>query len=204
MQPLCLNTGFLPCAGKGRRVIIKKRIFEKNRDTHGELTPEDSRDILNRALYNPDIVGENQPVRRPDYKVAIQTGDKNAVVVLDVYAGKENIEIVGWRKIDAKGLEKIKRQAEREDGQLLILPSETSEEAGALSGPTSDSPSKGKVNALSGDKQAESEESFEFSPEDKRGEGSVQSAVKTASGVVNTNPTKENLEILNLYYLNGR
>lgn len=38
--------------------------------------------------------------------------------------------------IDAQGLTKIKRQAEREDGKLLILPSENSEEVGALSNPT--------------------------------------------------------------------
>ena len=47
-----------------------------------------------------------------------------------------------WHEADKRGLEKIKRQAEREDGQLLILPSETSEEAGALSGPTFDSPNE--------------------------------------------------------------
>jgi len=35
--------------------------------------------------------------------------------------GKENLEIVGWRQVDSSGLEKLKRQAAREDGQLLIL-----------------------------------------------------------------------------------
>ena len=39
-----------------------------------------------------------------------------------------------------------KRQTEREDGQLLILPSVPTEEAGALSGPTSKSPSDNKGN----------------------------------------------------------
>lgn len=53
----------------------------------------------------------------------------------------------------------IVKGEEREDGQLLILPSETSEEAGALSGPTFDSPSDGKVNTLSADKQMDSAES---------------------------------------------
>lgn len=67
------------------------------------------------------MVGTNQPLCSPDYKVAIQTGDKNVVVVLDVYAGKDYIEIVGWRMIDAKGLERMKRQTTREGGQFLIL-----------------------------------------------------------------------------------
>lgn len=90
----------------GRRAIIKKNVFEKNRKNHPELSTEENRDILNRALYNPNIIGQTHHISRPDYKVAIQTGDKNAVVVLDVYAGKDHVEIVGWRKIDGKGLEK--------------------------------------------------------------------------------------------------
>lgn len=53
----------------------------------------------------------------------------------------------------------IVKGKEREDGQSLILPSESSEEAGALSGPTLDSPTDRKVNTLSADKQTESAES---------------------------------------------
>ena len=55
----------------------------------------------------------------------------------------------------------IVKGKEREDGQSLILPSESSEEAGALSGPTLDSPTDRKVNTLSADKQAASAESSE-------------------------------------------
>lgn len=141
---------------QGRKVIIKKRIFEKNRDNHKELTPEQSRDILMRALYNPNLVGPGQPVTRPDYKVAIQTGDKNAVVVLDVYAGKDNVEIVGWRKVDAKGLEKMKRRAEREGGQFLILSPESGS-AAALSALPSEASSDRKVNTKSTDTQIQAE-----------------------------------------------
>lgn len=150
----------------GRRVIIKKDIFVKNRDTHSELTPADSRDILQRALYNPNLVGTTQPIRRPDYRVAIQTGDKNSVVVLDVYAGKEYVEIVGWRKVDSKGLEKMKRQSEREGGQFLILsPGEGS--AAALSALPSEVSSVGKDNALLSEKQisgGESSEGYKIGP----------------------------------------
>lgn len=48
--------------------------------------------------------------------------------------------------------QKITRQAEREDGQLLILPS-IKEEAGALSGPTTGSSTDGKVTTTSAEKQ---------------------------------------------------
>ena len=143
---------------KGRKVIIKRNVFVKNRDTHAELSPEDGRDILHRALYNPNLVGSTQPIRRPDYKVAIQTGDKNAVVVLDVYAGKDNVEIVGWRKVDDKGLEKMKKQSEREGGQFLILsPSEGS--AAALSALPFDASSDSKDNGFSANSQINMEQS---------------------------------------------
>lgn len=46
--------------------------------------------------------------------------------------------------LDDRGLEKIKRQATREDGQLPMLPSESSEEVGALSNPTQGLSSDGK------------------------------------------------------------
>lgn len=106
---------------EGRSVIIKKNVFLKNGNTHVELEPADSRAILKSALYNPNLVGSTQPIKRPDYKVAIRTGEKNAVVVLDVFRDKEHVEIVGWRLVNEKGLAKMQRQAEREGGQFLIL-----------------------------------------------------------------------------------
>lgn len=105
----------------GKPIIIKKNIFEKNLTHHAELEPEDSRAILENALYNPNLIGQTQPVKRPSYKVAVQTGDRNSIVVLDIYNDKKQVEIIGWRLINEKGLEKMKRQAEREGGQFLIL-----------------------------------------------------------------------------------
>lgn len=148
----------------GKRVIIKKNIFERNALRHDELKPEMSRAILNEALYNPTLYGQNKPLSRPNNWIVINVPDgkgNNKLVVLEVNEIKDNVEIVHWHEADERGLEKIKRQAEREDGQLLILPSETSEEAGALSGPTFDSPSDGKDNTLSADKQTDGAESSE-------------------------------------------
>ena len=145
----------------GKPVIIKKNIFVKNKIRHPELSPEDGRNIFKRALYNPNLYGSSQPMTRPDYKVVIQTGAYNAIVVLDVYQYKENIEIIGWRLIDEKGLEKMKRQANREGGQFLILsPLEGS--AAALSALPSDL-SADKDNANSSDVQAKSGKGAKFS-----------------------------------------
>ncbi|MBO7561917.1 MAG: hypothetical protein J6T04_03405 [Bacteroidales bacterium] len=105
----------------GRSVIIKSNIFTKNAKSHPELSSTKSREILKQALYSPDMYGSSQPKSRPDYKVVIHQNSLNAIVILDVFVGKENLEIVGWRQVDSSGLEKLKRQAAREDGQLLIL-----------------------------------------------------------------------------------
>ena len=73
------------------------------------------------------------------------TYGNNRLVLIELSPEKENAEIVHWHYIDDKGLEKIKRQAEREGGHILILPSESSEEAGGLSSRTPDLSSGGKV-----------------------------------------------------------
>ncbi|MBE6181270.1 MAG: hypothetical protein E7148_01045 [Rikenellaceae bacterium] len=159
----------------GRPIVIKKSIFEKNGETHVELSPTDSREILQSALYNPNLVGTTQPIKRPDYKVAIQTGEKNAVVVLDVYRKKDYVEIVGWRKVNARGLEKMKRQAEREGGQFLILsPNEGS--AAALSALPSGLSSESKDTTISpnsntlGEKVAQAEAEVNIEPTEKQKE----------------------------------
>ena len=105
----------------GEPVIIKKNVFGKNRDGHPELTPEMSRDVLARALYAPNQYANVKPISRPDYRVAIQTGEKNAIVILDIFQNNDNVEIVGWRQIDEDGFNKMKKQARKEGGQFLIL-----------------------------------------------------------------------------------
>lgn len=112
------------------------------------MTPAESREILLSALYNPDLYGQNQKRKRPYNWVVINTKDEkghNRVVLLEVNENKDNVEIVHWHYLDERGLEKIRRQAANEDGQLLILPSEKTEEVGALSDPIHDLSSAGKV-----------------------------------------------------------
>ena len=60
----------------------------------------------------------------------------------------------------------MKRQAEREDGQLLILPSET-EEAGVLSSPTNDLSSADKVTNTSDNNQEQFEKASEESTQNQ-------------------------------------
>lgn len=123
---------------EGKPVVIKKNIFERNYIRHKDVTPELSKVIFKSALYNPDLYGQNQKKTRPYNWLLINTKDEkgnNRTVLLEVNPNKDNVEIVHWHFVDERGLQKIKKQADREDGQLLILPS-NKEEVGALSDPT--------------------------------------------------------------------
>ena len=151
----------------GKPVIIKKNIFEKNARDHKDLTPEQSREILKAALYTPDLYGQNQKASRPYNYVVISTKDaegKNRLVLLEVNNGKENVEIVHWHYIRDNALETLKRQAEREGGHILILPSDPSEEGGGLSARTLGLSSAGKdsenifSDQINGEEKAESDD----------------------------------------------
>lgn len=107
---------------EGKPIIIKKNIFEKNGRAHA-FTPQSSRDILEKALYTPDIVGQSQPNTKKNHWVAIKVDDKSPIVILEVNNNKDNVEIVGWYTLDKRNLDRIRRQAEREGGELLILTS---------------------------------------------------------------------------------
>lgn len=139
----------------GKPIIIKKNIFERNSTTHHEVSPQQAREILTAALYSPDLYGQNQKATRPYNWIVINTKDnegQNKLVVLEVNDNKDNVEIVHWYVVDNRGVEKVKRQAAREGGHILILPSEM-EEAGALSGRPSDLSSDGKSTQSSETKQ---------------------------------------------------
>ena len=123
-------------------IIIKKNIFVKNLNHHPDLSAEESRKILNEALYSTNLYGQTQPKTRPNYWVAIRTSTPNRVVVLEVTEKKDNVEIVGWRYAGERQLEELRKQAEREDGQLLILTSDNEAAAGLSTLPSDVSTSK--------------------------------------------------------------
>ncbi len=125
----------------GKPVIIKKNIFEKNWNAH-RFPFEESRAILNAALYNTDLVGQTQPNNKPLHWVAIKIDDKSPIVVLEVNENKDNIEIVGWYTLDERNLNRIKRQAEKNGGELVMLSPKDKVES--LSTPQTDLPSESK------------------------------------------------------------
>lgn len=104
----------------GKPVVIKKNIFEKNWNAH-KFTPAESKKVLNDALYNTDLVGHTQPTKKPNHWVAIKLDDKSPINVLEVNDNKNNVEVVGWYTLDERNLGRIKRQAERNGGELIML-----------------------------------------------------------------------------------
>ena len=104
----------------GKPVVIKKNIFKKNWDAH-KFPFNESRTILKSALYNTDLVGQSQPSKKPFHWVAIKLDDKSPIVVLEVNENKDFTEIVGWYILDERNLGRIKRQAIKNGGELVML-----------------------------------------------------------------------------------
>lgn len=104
----------------GKPIVIKKNIFEKNWNAH-KFTPAESKKVLNDALYNTDLVGHTQPTKKSNHWVAIKLDEKSPITVLEVNDNKDNVEVVGWYTLDERNLGRIKRQAERNGGELIML-----------------------------------------------------------------------------------
>ena len=186
---------------KGKPVVIKKNIFLKNKSSHN-FSNEQSRNILSNTLYNADLIGQTQPIKRPKHWVAIQISEKSPITVLEVNENKDNIEVVGWYTLDKRNLERIKRQAISEGGELLILSSKDKVES--LSTPTDSLSSTDKVTQSSQTKQ-EKEDKFVAAPR-KYGESITDYAERVAEehqaqrtrkeeeAKVDTNPTEAQKE----------
>ncbi len=142
----------------GKPIIIKKNIFEKNWNTH-KFPFDESRSILKAALYGTDLVGRTQPTKKPLHWVAIKLDEKSPIVVLEVNENKDNVEIVGWYTLDERNLERIKRQAEKNGGELVMLfPKDKVE---SLSTPLDGLSSESKVTAKAPKKQGKGKKKVE-------------------------------------------
>ena len=184
----------------GKPVVIKKNIFEKNKKSHN-FSNQQSRDILTNALYNTDLVGQTQPTKRPKHWVAIQLDEKSPITVLEVNENKDNVEVVGWYTLDNRNLERIKRQAANEGGELLMLSSKDKVES--LSTPNSILSSADKDKQSSDTKQenvdnylekpTKSEDLFAIA-ERVAAEDKAKRTRKKEEAKVDTNPTEAQKE----------
>ncbi|QEJ98658.1 LPD1 domain-containing protein [Treponema phagedenis] len=125
---------FLATIGVEKKdVLLKRSIIEKNATRHEEIaSPSESKMILANALYNNNIAMLCKPSNKPNYWSAVKVGENYCVAVIDTDTNKKYHEIVGWRKVNKKGYEKMIRQTKREGGQFLIT-NGNSERSAALS-----------------------------------------------------------------------
>jgi hypothetical protein len=130
----------------GKPIVIKKNVFEKNKKSHKDLTPKDSRAILLNTLYSPDLYGQNQKITRPYNWILIHLADTNTAVLVEVNENKDNVEIVNWHYINDDAIERKKKQAIREGGLILTLESAAADTSNFL-------PSADKVNNNLGENQ---------------------------------------------------
>lgn len=131
----------------GKPIVIKKNIFEKNRKSHKDLSPTQSREILSNALYHTDLYGQNQKAKRPYNWILIHNAAKHSAVILEVSHKKDNVEIVNWHYLNDGTLAQKERQAIEEGGLILTLESAAGNTLNDLS-----SGNKGTTSAA--DKQA--------------------------------------------------
>ena len=104
-----------------KEILIKKNIFEKNKNHHTEIkTVEENRKIIENALYGNNIAMLCKPNEKPNYWTVVKSDDYYYLAVIDTDSSKEYHEIVGWRRISDKGFENMKKQVEKEGGQFLI------------------------------------------------------------------------------------
>ena len=134
----------------GKPIVIKKNVFEKNKKSHKDLTPKDSRAILINTLYSPDLYGQNQKITRPYNWILIHLADTNTAVLVEVNENKDNVEIVNWHYINDDAIERKKKQAIREGGLILTLESAAADTSNFL-------PSADKVNNNNSEKQENNE-----------------------------------------------
>jgi RNA polymerase sigma factor (sigma-70 family) len=110
---------------KSKPVLLKKNILEKNRDHHKELSADDSRKILEAALYHSERIIQDKPSEKPNYWVMAKLDNKSSIVTIEISETKDNYEIIGWRYASMKSIQQIKNRAEREGGQVLVTERKT-------------------------------------------------------------------------------
>ncbi len=141
-------------------ILIKKNIFEKNLKNHSDLSPDDSRMILDGALYNSDGFFKGKPSKKSNYYIVVKFDNgRNALVVIDTDPGKKYHEVVGWRYAREKDYEKTLKRAESEGARFLIT--ETAQNGSSRSAGLSDVQSgknsipvkKGTVNLINTDRE---------------------------------------------------
>ena len=91
-------------------VLLKKRINDKQQKDHTNFRGKD-REIINNALTEADQILHCKHNTKPFYYSIVKNGERFDVVNIDTDPNKQYNEIVDWRRVSAKDIERMKRQA---------------------------------------------------------------------------------------------
>lgn len=72
------------------------------------------------VLIKRSLVINDKPATKPNYWVLVNINGKYAIVNIDSDPRKTHVEIVGWRWSNLTDVERIKKRAISEGGQVLI------------------------------------------------------------------------------------
>ncbi|MCH5201903.1 MAG: DUF1073 domain-containing protein [Oscillospiraceae bacterium] len=98
---------------ENKPVLLKKSVIDRTQSQHPEVSPEDYKEIIETALYNPDLVVPGNE-KKPYYNFIARVGeDKNSVVLLEVSNEKENFEIVHIHWARDKSRKSLERKGAR-------------------------------------------------------------------------------------------
>ena len=91
-------------------VLLKKRINDKQQKDHTNFRGKD-REIINNALTEADRILHCKHNTKPFYYSIVKNGERYDVVNIDTDPNKQYNEIVDWRRVYSKDIERMKRQA---------------------------------------------------------------------------------------------
>ncbi len=102
-------------------VVLKDNIITKNKTNHPEISVEEYNDIINNGLYYPELILQTKPKTKTNYYNFIAKREStNDNIVIELAENKNNYEIVGWYKIDDKGLKRKINATTKNGGQSVI------------------------------------------------------------------------------------
>lgn len=101
-----LNEEDLAELGKPKKpILVSKRMLDRNKKEHPELSEEEYSYMIAKALYDPDFVFPANPEKTNYYHFISNIGDKHhSGVVLELSDKKENYETVHLHKLRNKSL----------------------------------------------------------------------------------------------------
>ena len=107
---------------KNKPVYLKPNIITKNQKNHTEIQIDENNGILENALYSPKQILQTEPTRKPNYYnlIAPKNSEYSDQVLIDITPEKENIEIVGWHRLNQKGLNRKIKTTNKNGGQSII------------------------------------------------------------------------------------